>query len=235
MPFTFSHPAAVLPLHKATQRLSFAALVIGSITPDFEYFIRLKSRYSHSFAGAFYFDLPMALLIAFLFFNIAKDPLLDNLPTFLRSRLGAVRAFNWNEHFRAHWLKVLISLLIGIFSHLLWDSFTHQAGWFVQRFPAMEADLGPLPIYRILQHCSTIVGGLVVFRFVVTQPHKPLSASKANRVYWFAVLGIAGLTAAAILDDLSRHSLWNIAIVSIASVLLALLIAPFMIRVFYRS
>src|ERR1700744_2163138 len=36
MPWTFAHPAAVLPLRKALRsRLSFCALVVGSMSPDF--------------------------------------------------------------------------------------------------------------------------------------------------------------------------------------------------------
>ncbi|MBA3727450.1 MAG: DUF4184 family protein, partial [Armatimonadetes bacterium] len=38
MPWTFSHPAAVLPLRRlCPQSLDFAALVIGSTTPDIGY------------------------------------------------------------------------------------------------------------------------------------------------------------------------------------------------------
>ncbi|MEJ8845393.1 DUF4184 family protein [Variovorax rhizosphaerae] len=38
MPWTFAHPAAVLPLRRLTGegRLSFAVLVVGSMSPDFD-------------------------------------------------------------------------------------------------------------------------------------------------------------------------------------------------------
>ena len=41
MPWTFAHPAAVLPLRRFSGPglLSFAALVIGSTSPDFLYYI----------------------------------------------------------------------------------------------------------------------------------------------------------------------------------------------------
>ena len=48
MPFTFSHPAIVLPFSK--KWFSLTALVTGSIIPDFEYFFKMKghSDYGHN-------------------------------------------------------------------------------------------------------------------------------------------------------------------------------------------
>jgi len=47
MPFTFSHPAIVLPLATLRRQwISATGLIIGSITPDFEYFIRMKNTES---------------------------------------------------------------------------------------------------------------------------------------------------------------------------------------------
>nr|WP_237421370.1 DUF4184 family protein [Flavobacterium sp. HBTb2-11-1] len=70
MPFTFSHPAIILPLRYLPKSwFSITALTIGSLTPDFEYFLRMKvkSDYSHTLDGIFWFDLPLALLLTFLF------------------------------------------------------------------------------------------------------------------------------------------------------------------------
>ncbi|MEM7184808.1 MAG: DUF4184 family protein [Spirochaetota bacterium] len=40
MPFTFSHPAIVLPFVKfPKQWVCLSALIVGSIVPDFEYFM----------------------------------------------------------------------------------------------------------------------------------------------------------------------------------------------------
>ncbi|WP_262496247.1 DUF4184 family protein [Flavobacterium piscis] len=39
MPFTFSHPAIILPLKYLPKNwISLTGLIIGSLTPDFEYF-----------------------------------------------------------------------------------------------------------------------------------------------------------------------------------------------------
>jgi len=89
MPFTFSHPAIVLPLTFKRLKLSATALIIGSMVPDFEYFIRMTdhSRYSHTIAGLFWFDLPMGLLICFVYHGVVKDQLFNNLPPFLKQRV----------------------------------------------------------------------------------------------------------------------------------------------------
>src|SRR5665647_2066569 len=72
MPFTFSHPAIVLPATYLPKKWhSLSALIMGSMTPDFEYFIRMKdaSKYGHTWTGVFWFDIPMGLLLIFLFHN----------------------------------------------------------------------------------------------------------------------------------------------------------------------
>lgn len=64
MPFTVSHAAAVLPVHRLT-RLPLTALMVGSMAPDFGYFFSHEpSRaLTHSFAGLFIFSLPVGLLV----------------------------------------------------------------------------------------------------------------------------------------------------------------------------
>jgi hypothetical protein len=50
MPYPLAHPAAVLPLRRlCPRRLSFPALVVGSLCPDVGYPLGV-SRFSHSFS-----------------------------------------------------------------------------------------------------------------------------------------------------------------------------------------
>ncbi len=138
MPFTFSHPAAILPLAYLPKRwISLTGLIIGSMIPDFEYFIRMKpfSQYSHTILGVFWFDLPLAILIAFIFHNLVKNSLFNNSPAFLQVRLADYKNLDWNNYFRKNWLIVIISILIGTFSHLLWDSFTHETVFLSKNAP----------------------------------------------------------------------------------------------------
>ena len=131
-------------------------LVIGSLTPDFEYFfrMRIKSNYSHAIDGLFWFDLPLGILLAFIFHNIVRDSLINNLPTILNSRFSVFTNFDWNGHFRRNWFVVTISILSGAASHIFWDSFTHDHGYFVQNIPALQKSVDLLgrqiPILKIL-------------------------------------------------------------------------------------
>src|SRR5204863_9524562 len=114
MPFTISHPAIILPLTYLPRKwFSLTGLVVGSLTPDFEYFIRMKvqSSYSHTLKGLLWFDLPLGIILAFLFHNLVKERLFDNLPTSLKSTVNTFKHLKWNNHFANHWHIVIISIL----------------------------------------------------------------------------------------------------------------------------
>src|SRR6185295_3910580 len=66
MPWTFAHPAAVLPLRRyCPALLNFPALLIGSITPDLGYHLSRKdwSAYAHSLEGSLLVCVPIGLLL----------------------------------------------------------------------------------------------------------------------------------------------------------------------------
>lgn len=172
MPFTLSHPAAVLPFVRPP--FGATALVAGAVAPDMPYFVGaapipvsaqswyepfLNATTSHTPAGAITVALPYALILYGLA-RLARRPVGAALPAFAavsRQRRphgagAALRAGAW----------ILLSLLIGIATHLAWDSFTHGDGYLVTRVPWLNGDLvGSLTRARALQHVST-VGGLVV-------------------------------------------------------------------------
>src|ERR1700712_1533317 len=100
MPFTLAHPAIVLPLRKLPKHwYSLTGLIIGSITPDFEYFIRMRvqSIYSHTLWGLFWFDIPLGLLLTFGYLSFIRDGLVDNLPPALNRRFSKCRAMPVNN------------------------------------------------------------------------------------------------------------------------------------------
>lgn len=200
MPFTFSHPAIILPFTFLPKKwFSLTGLIIGSLVPDFEYFLRMKikSEYSHTLQGVFWFDLPLAILLAFCFHLVVKNQLIHNLPSFLRSRFLRCLDFKWNQYFKEKWLIVILSILIGIFSHLLWDSFTHDTGFFVESIPFLSKSVFILgvdvPILKILQHASTLIGGILILAFIYKLPWFEVENTKVNSNYWiiFALIASA--------------------------------------------
>jgi hypothetical protein len=128
MPFTFSHAAAAWPFRKT--RLEMPALVIGCFAPDFPYFMFIK-RYGyigHTLPGFFFFDLPISLVVLWLFYAYQQQPFSMLLPIGIRRRL---KPWNGNFSFRppARLALIVVSILIGTATHILWDSFTHTFYW----------------------------------------------------------------------------------------------------------
>ncbi len=139
MPFPLAHPAAVLPLRRyCPRRLNFPALVIGSICPDVGYcFGRLRlEKFSHRFlAGSFGFCLPVGLLLLLLFY-LLRRPLVQRLPAPHRQIYEPLC-----QRPPGSFPILVVSLLIGVWTHILLDSFTHEDGWLVEHLPVLQDNL----------------------------------------------------------------------------------------------
>jgi hypothetical protein len=182
VPFTFSHPAIVLPLTVADKRrYSVTAITIGSITPDFEYFFRFQqqSTYSHTWLGVFWYDLPIAVVLFFLFNKIVKDELIDSLPVYLNKRFERFKHMKRITYTQQKYLIVLTSLLIGIASHLLWDKVTHRTG-----------RLGDeqMEFYTFLWDANSVVGALIIAFLISRMPKGKPDIKRSNFLFWFLIL-----------------------------------------------
>lgn len=239
MPFTFSHPAIVLPLSWFSPRwFSVTGLVAGSLTPDFEYFLRMRMQgeYGHTLPGIVVFCLPVGLLLTFLFHNVVRDSLLINLPRFLRSRLVQFTAFNWNAFFRKKWITVVASVVLGAASHIFWDGFTHADGYFVRTFSFLSGNirLGTMEVevYRALQHGSTLVGGIVIAAAILSLPRlKTSDAIAVSCKYWALVIGITLVTIVIALVSASTvPSTLSVVVIVISAAMLSLILTPLVLR-----
>lgn len=173
MPFTLSHPLAVVPLRRTG--LVYSALIIGSMSPDFEYMLRpfedtlplnLDSHASHTFTGLFAICLPASLAWLWLWHELLKRPLLELAPESHRLRLAPLTGeFSFGPWRR--FLLICVSILIGAATHMIWDSFTHSWGWPVQHWAFLQDRVSLLgisskPVHRWLQHGSGILGLLAL-------------------------------------------------------------------------
>ena len=131
MAFPLAHPAAVLPLRRWFKWLSFPALVIGSLVPDAGYLVPLTRELSHQFLGSILFGLPVGALLLAAFYAL-RTPVVVRMPAPVRRSVLPV----CQQPFGPLWIAVL-SLLIGIYTHILWDSFTHKDGWIVEHVPVL--------------------------------------------------------------------------------------------------
>lgn len=168
MPWTFAHPAAVLPLRKyCSVPYAFAALVCGSLSPDIGYYCNRfpMAIASHHFEGSIRYCMPLsiALLIVFIllhrsFFTLLPQPHRDVFLTNLKKyRFAWYHIFIW-----------MVAALLGAWSHIAWDSFTHQSGWSVKQLPFLKQDIFHrkmtyFPIYQVLQYASTVFGCMLFF------------------------------------------------------------------------
>ena len=163
MPFTLAHPAAVAPLRWIVRRdrLPLEAVVLGAMSPDFEYLLRLEplSLVSHSMRGLLVFCLPVGLLTLALWVSLLRVPV-RALFALQPSDGDAPRTVAW-------WGRAALALLVGSATHLFWDAFTHRDSWGPIIIPSLRNTAFTIggvgvPLYNVLQHVSSLVGGIVV-------------------------------------------------------------------------
>lgn len=204
MPFSFAHPVAVLPIkHKWKKQFDLTGLVLGSIAPDFEYFIKFKPEalIGHGLTGFLLLNLPLCIVFAFLFHRVIKKPLITCLPKpfdkgykYLAEKVWKIRGFK-------ELLIFIYSSLIGMLTHVFWDAFTHENGRFVVWFPVLAREVEfmeySIPIYKFLQHGSTLIGGLAILIFILrlrrTESQTRSIPTRCKLLYYFTTLfaGIA--------------------------------------------
>lgn len=202
MPFTLAHAAAAMPFRRL--RLIPSAVVVGTLAPDFEYFLRLAPRggFGHTFAGAFLLSLPMALLVLWMFHGLVERPLVQLFPNAIQLRLTRNEPFRFGGFSR--FLLIVFSALVGIATHIVWDSFTHRYTWPTRHWPFLQEAqylpvLGWIPHYKLLQHASSVIGVLLLFVWAARwyQTTKPRRDSRETalplRQRWLVGGCIAGI------------------------------------------
>jgi Domain of unknown function (DUF4184) len=206
MPFTLAHPAAVLPLRRFCPRFfNFPALVVGSISPDAGYCfgsLHLEDL-SHRLIGSVEFCLPVGLVILGFFYGLRR-PVVENLPE---------RQRKMYEPFFLHPvgspLIVVVSLLVGIWIHLLLDSFTHKQGWLVENLPVLQTPLFSIGthvvrIFNVLWYLCSFAG--IAWLFFAWEQWQCTLAEVARPIILWRKLGNAALVGALMMPvELVHH------------------------------
>lgn len=239
MPFTFSHPAIVLPVHSVFKRwTSLTGLVAGSLAPDFEKFIRMSAYdpYSHTWRSMFYFSLPIGLLIAFIFHLIVRDALIENLPMFLSRRLSRFKHFDWSGYFKQHYLIVIVSVLLGAASHIFWDSFTHKggraAGWLPFMTDSIYVSGEEVSAFYIMQRLSSLVGAYIILYAILRMPPAPPFPNRSSMLpFWLAVT-IVAVAVTGLKLWLGEYEDRDLIFIYIAAMLIGLVAAPLILKKF---
>lgn len=200
MPWTLSHPAVVLPLRRLSPRpLDFSALVIGSMTPDLGYYINRfdLTAFAHTLPGSFLACVPTGVLFLVVFYLFCK-PVSYALPSPHRQALLPLcPSFPTGL---AHWASILLSLLLGAWTHNFWDAFTHEPGWFVDRIAWLRQHVVQLStidvhVYLVLQEVSTVLGFAIIavayWMWLRRQP-APVNQSESDGwryLFWVTIAG----------------------------------------------
>ena len=124
--------------------------------------------------------LPVGWVLIGVFYALG-EPIVDALPAPHRQALLPVcRAPS------QLWFAVPLSLLIGSATHVFWDSFTHETGWFVERSSFLQMKLfshdgHSFRVYRLLWHLSTWMGLFLLYRVYASVLKK--SPGAANSLF----------------------------------------------------
>lgn len=128
--------------------------------------------------------MPAAFMMYWIFHDVVKEPLAALLPRAVRQRIPAnPPSLSFRQPLQL--LLLVLSLLVGGATHILWDSFTHASYWPGRHISELR-DAVTLPLvgvvhyYKLLQYFSTIFGLVVVFLWILhwvrTTPVQPQPA-----------------------------------------------------------
>lgn len=172
MPFTPSHAVVALPFVRTP--IVPAAVAIGAMTPDLPLFVRGLGVFGVPNYGTTHDvrALPLTMLVALILllaWRLLLRPAARVLaPRWIAERLPA----SWDDGMRADLretfpsvrgvLWLVVALALGVFSHILWDSLTHEGRLGVEWLPVLDQQWGPLLGYKWLQYGSGAFGLIVL-------------------------------------------------------------------------
>lgn len=241
MPFTLCHPALVLPLHAAARgRMPLAALAIGSMAPDFAYFLSIGpgGAFTHSAAGIVLYCLPAGLAAYLVYHLLLREAFIAWAPAGIAARMAPTAP--WLPRDAGSALLLVASLALGAASHIAWDAFTHANTVVVRHVALLRTPLAlggqAVPLYKLLQHLSSAVGLLVIAAYVMrwlarTPPCQPVQGRPGARHGLAVLLLVAGAGALGSLAGLLyrpaasfERGLFNAVVTGMATATLALLL-----------
>ena len=171
MPFTPSHAVIALPFVRTP--LVASAIAIGAMTPDLPLFVRgvgLSYGFTHNFGNVVWTGV-VAFVLFMLWRVLLRPAVAELLPRPLARRLpegwaldtaeAARRALGRGEP-KTYPMMLVLSLVIGVLTHIVWDLFTHEGRAGVRLLPWLDSQWGPLQGFKWLQHGSSVLGLLVI-------------------------------------------------------------------------
>jgi hypothetical protein len=249
MPFTVSHALYALPLrYIRASFLSTTGLILGSMSPDMEYFIRLEPYRSigHTWQGLWLQALPLCIVLGVVFHSIVKVPLAAHMPMTggLNSRCLALFQGEKLSTWKA-WLGFVLSVMLGFVSHIVLDEFTHAHSAFTAYMPWIwDSQMLGLPVYSLLQYSLSLLGliGILLWLASALLQIKPIAnqvlhrTTKQKLIFWSTVLATSLITTSVkLLLATSGNTLGILVVAPISGVVLGIIIASLLCKLPTRT
>lgn len=208
MPFTGSHPAAVLPFLRTP--LPASALVAGSVAPDVPYYLPFEwGVHTHTALAVVTTDLLLAAALWVVWHGVLAAPAAWATPAGLRGRLTGVHPGLRPRLAPGRAALAVAGLAVGAATHVLWDEFTHPGRWGAEHVDLLRRDWAGSPGYSWAQEASGVLGGLLLVAWLVRWWQRtPAAPAPARPGWWWpwltvaAAAAVAGLTAVVGAPDL---------------------------------
>ncbi|GMK41276.1 hypothetical protein PCCS19_43320 [Paenibacillus sp. CCS19] len=223
--------------------MTVSGLILGSMSPDFEYFLALEPHQTigHTIEGLFIQAIPLCVLFLILTHLCIRSfsshlPSIAHLDVRAYQRIRLIDLRNYRN-----WLVFLLSVIVGFYSHLFVDAFTHESGYFVLRHSSLQSEIGAIPLYQLLQYALSLIGLAVEFIWVTWMLFRtpvPTHAGSVKKIpwmskitYWAIVLLIAlGIVAAKLAWTTSTNTIGIIVVAPISGVLAGIVVASLIHR-----
>lgn len=181
VPITFlAHQAPAFALKRRWPQLDGVALVVGSSVPDMaQATSNSTARYlfgrpmwwdGHTIPQQFYWCLPVGLLLTFVGRRLLAPRLGPYLPTIGDFHLQDVAVVARNHH---RWWVISGSVLLGSFSHILIDQFTHSDSGLAKALPILQVNVARIGSSGVeLALALQVVLSLLLMGLAVVQLHR---------------------------------------------------------------
>jgi hypothetical protein len=132
-------------------------------------------------------------------------------------------------------LIVIVSVLIGALSHLLWDQFTHENTYIYKLYSILDKNVtapdSSIEDYEILQGLSSFIGGLAVLFSILQLPVTDKVKRPFYFSYWYRIIIIMSVVMAVrYFTGLKIDEFREVLINLIASFFLAIVLAGLYLR-----
>jgi len=120
---------------------------------------------THCPLGTFTTCLPIGVAIFLLFDTVMRGPLLALLPSWFQTRIDPLAQLPTTTYLKPHFIfytGLVAAIVIGAFTHQVWDAFTHKGRWGTNLVPLLNTNVSivgyDVPGYKLFQYGSTFIG-----------------------------------------------------------------------------